>query len=489
MARTGFFILSIILFCSCGVLRKNYDPAKKYPKAALQKDYTLLRNILEAKHPSLYWYTSKEKMDAYFDKYYADITDSMNEQQFAWHVLAPLIQKIHCGHTSVSMSKAYGRWVTGKIIPAFPLYMKVWNDTMAVTANLNYKKDSIFKRGTLVTAVNGVPNKLLIKYFMEFLPEDGYEENVNYVRISGNFPYFHRNIFGLSKTYKVSYLDSSNQEQTVTVPLYIPPKDSLRRDSIQRKAAKHIPKTKQLLQDRSMVIDSSKKFAVMTVNTFAQGYLRGFFRRSFRRLKKEKINTLVLDIRSNGGGRVEMSTLLTKYISRSHFRVADTVFTPERSLGKYARYTRGRFFNNIEMFFLSKKMKDGNYHLRHFENHVYGLKKNKFDGKVYVLINGPTFSASALFSNAVKGQPGITLMGENTGGGWYGNNGIMIPDIILPHTKLRVRLPVFRLIQYQHPSVKGTGVPPDIYVPTDYQALIKGQDKKMEEVKRIMLAP
>ena len=135
MNRIYSLILFVIIFffSSCAGSRNNYNPSKKYPKETLQKDYTLLREILQAKHPSLYWYTPKEKMDAYFEKYYNSITDSMTEQQFAWHAIAPLIDKIHCGHTSVSLSKAYGNWIRGKAIPAFPLYMKVWNDTMAVT--------------------------------------------------------------------------------------------------------------------------------------------------------------------------------------------------------------------------------------------------------------------------------------------------------------------------------------------------------------------
>ena len=487
ISRLGFFIFTTLLLCSCVVLRKNYNPAKKYPAETLQKDYSLLRKILEADHPSLYWYTPKEEMDGYFNKYYADIIDSMTEQEFAWHILSPLIQKIHCGHTSVSMSKAYTRWVKGKSIPAFPLYMKIWNDTMAVTANLNYKKDSIFKRGILITSINGIPNHLMIKYFMDFLPEDGYAENVNYIRMSANFPYFHRNILGLSKNYTVTYLDSAGKEQKTIIPLFIPSKDSLSKDSIIRKEKLHAPKEKKILEDRSMIIDSGGSFATMTVNTFTGGRLGGFFRQSFKELKEKKVDNLILDLRSNGGGRVEMSTLLTKYISRRRFKVADTLFTPVRGLGPYTKYVRGRFLNNIEMLFVSRKMKDGNYHFRYFENHLFHLKKNRFRGKVYVLINGPTFSASALFCNALKGQGGIKLVGEETGGGWYGNSGIMIPDITLPHTKLRVRLPIFRLVQYQHPSVKGTGIPPDIYIPTNYDALIKGRDQKMEVVRKLIM--
>jgi C-terminal processing protease CtpA/Prc len=103
-----------------------------------------------------------------------------------------------------------------------------------------------------------------------------------------------------------------------------------------------------------------------------------------------------------------------------------------------------------------------------------------------VLINGLTFSASSLFCNAVKGQKNITLVGEETGGGWYGNSGIMIPSITLPITRLRVRLPFFRIVQYQHIAEKGTGVMPDIYIKPVYKDVVDGVDTKLEWVKEII---
>ena len=482
---TNLFVI-IFFFSSCAGSRNNYNPSKKYPKETLQKDYTLLREILQAKHPSLYWYTPKEKMDAYFEKYYSSMTDSMTEQQFAWHAIAPLIDKIHCGHTSVSLSKAYGNWIRGKAIPAFPLYMKVWNDTMAVTGNLNYKKDSIFKRGTLITSINGIPNNLLIKYMLEFLPEDGYANNVNYIRLSANFPYYHRNIFGLSKNYTVTYLDSIGRENKINVPLFIPAKDSLKKDSLVRIEKKKEPREKKILQYRYLTIDTTKSFATITLNTFSDGKLRSFFRRTFRQLRKEKIDNIILDIRSNGGGRVGMSTLLTKYLSRQPFKVADSLYSGSKSISPYSKYIKGGFLNNIEMRLISRKKEDGKYHIHYMEKHFYKPKKKRYAGKVYILTGGPTFSASAILCNILKGQNGITLLGEETGGGWYGNNGIMIPDIKLPNTGVRVRLPLYRLVQYKHPSIKGSGVPPDVLVPTSYDALLKGYDKKMEEVKKLI---
>src|SRR5665647_1850748 len=144
MKSTNIFLglLFCIALTSCSV-SKNYSADKKYPKEKLQKDYTLLRNILEKKHPSLYWYTSKDSMDYYFNEGYRNISDSMTELQFGWKILAPLTNKIHCGHTSFNMSKGWNKFIRNKRIPSFPLYLKIWKDTMVVTANLNHKDTCI----------------------------------------------------------------------------------------------------------------------------------------------------------------------------------------------------------------------------------------------------------------------------------------------------------------------------------------------------------
>ncbi len=484
------FVLLQALLYSCAAT-KNYNPQKKYAAQELQQDYTLLRNILEQKHPSLYWYTDKDSMDIYFDTYYNCIKDSMTEQQFGWQVIAPLVDKIHCGHTSSSLSKAYGSWAADKRFPSFPLFLKCWNDTMAITANLN-RKDSVLKKGMLITSINGVKNIALVDTMFGFMTEDGNANNVNYIRLSGNFPYYHRNIFGISKTYDVTYLDSTGKEQLINIPVINNSKDSSKRMkpvtiAKKEKKDKKESRQKRLLDIRSLAVDTTNNTAIITVNSFSSGSLRGFFRQTFRYINKTGIDNVVLDIRSNGGGRIRLSTLLTKYVSRVNFKVADTSFAVAKSLRPYTKYIKQGFVNNLGLFFLTKKGDDGLYHFGHWERKINKPKKaNHYGGNLYVLTNGRTFSASSLFSNAVKGQPGVLLVGEETGGGWHGNNGILIPDITLPNTHLRVRLPLFRLVQYNHVPKDGRGVQPDIYIGTNYNALLNNVDYKMKVVMEMI---
>ncbi|MFZ1785186.1 MAG: S41 family peptidase [Ferruginibacter sp.] len=489
-----FHILCLLLLqallYSC-TTTKNYSPQKKYSAQQLQMDYSLLRNILEKKHPSLYWYTTKDSMDFYFNSYYRAITDSMTEQQFGWAIIAPLTEKIHCGHTSFSMSKAYNQWVDGKKLPSFPLFLRCWNDTLAISANLN-RKDSILKRGVLVTSINGVRNKALIKTMFGYITEDGYAENINYIRLSSNFPYYHRNIYGISKTYDITYLDSSGAERGIQIPVFDLSKDSSKKTKAgqvikKEKRSKTESRQKRLLDLRSLAVDTANNTAIITLNTFSSGNLRGFFRRTFRYIKNTGISHVVLDIRSNGGGRIRLSTLLTKYVSRVDFKVADTCFTVARSLRPYSKYIKQGFLNNIAILFLTKKNKDGLYHFGHWERKINHPKTtNHYSGNLYVLTNGRTFSAAALFGNAVKGQPGVVLLGEETGGGWHGNNGVLIPDITLPITKIKVRLPLFRLVQYNHVPKDGRGIQPDVYISTNYDAFLKGIDYKMQVVMEMI---
>ncbi|MEO6329572.1 MAG: S41 family peptidase [Ginsengibacter sp.] len=480
------FLTSAFLLTGCTV-SKNYSPDKKFSKEQLQEDYTLLRNILEKKHPSLYWYTSKDSMDNYFQQGYQHIEDSMTELQFAWKIIAPLTNKIRCGHTSFSMSNGWNKFIKNRKIPFFPLHLKIWADTMVVTANLNIK-DSVIKKGYLITAINGISNHHLLQKMFGYMAQDGYADNVNYIRLSNNFPYFHRNIFGLYKTYSIEYLDITGVEKKALIPMYDPSADTLEKHKrFLPGHVKKLSKRQRLEWIRSLQIDTAQSTAILKLNSFAKGNLPKFFRRTFKRLHEENISNLIFDIRNNGGGDINNFVFLTRFISNSSFKVADTAASIAKNFRPYSRYIKAGFFDRLALVFLTKKGNDKKYHFGFWENrNIKPKQHNHFNGNVYVLTNGLTFSASALFCNAVKGQSNVKLVGEETGGGWYGNSGIMIPDIILPSTKLKVRLPFFRLVQYHHIAKKGTGVLPDVLVGPTVKDVRDNIDRKTAVAKEMI---
>ncbi len=480
-------VLAAFMCAFCASSKKTLQPTRKYPPEQLQRDYTVFRNILEESHPSLYWFTPKDRMDYYFDRGYSQLKDSLNERDFRM-LLTYVVAKIKCGHTSVGPSKKYMRYLDTAGLKLFPLSLKVWDDTMVVTSNIN-RKDSVLKRGTIIMAIDGRNAAQLIDTLLNYVTGDGNASIGKYQSLSnrGNFASLYRNVFGLPDTLQVQYLDSSGQLRYTYLKPY-DPKDTIGklRLNVTEPRKKEI-RQRELVANRNIQIDRSLSSAYMTVSTFSRGNrLKSFFKRSFRTIDKLNLQHLVIDVRANGGGDAGISTLLTQYLIDKKFKIADSLYAVKRS-SRYRGYIEWQRVYWLMTRFVTRKRADGNYHFGYFERHYFKpRKKHHFDGNIYLLTGGNSFSATTLVLKALQGQSNVKIIGEETGGGAYGNTAWMIPDVRLPETGVRFRLPKFRLVMDKDLVLGGRGVMPDIYVRASPEIISKGIDPKIEAVKEII---
>jgi hypothetical protein len=499
----SYWLLFPLLLAACAGT-KNFHADRKYAPADLRKDYTVFRNVLEAWHPSLYWYTPKDSLTRVFDEGLSAIRDSMTEEEFRV-LLSRVIAQVDCGHTSILASKGYTKYLDTARLTQFPLILKCWPDTMVVAANLN-RRDTILRRGTVIMSIDGRTPHQLTDSLFPYIVTDGYNLTGKYQYLSTglHFSSWYKELFGTPDSFDIGYLDTTGIAREVRIPLYNPRADTLRGSlgrvllpgtgqrgqgpsQRTRPPSRKKRKERERLLNRDFRIDSATETAFLTLNTFERGYgLHGFFNHSFEEMKEHQVKNLVIDVRSNGGGDASLSTQLTRYLIDKKFKLADSLYTVRRH-SKYDQYINNGFLYRLLTLVTTSKRSDGFYHFGYFERHYYTpFKKEHFDGRVYIMTGGNSFSATCLFVGALKGQSNITLVGEETGGGAYGNTAWMIPDVTLPVTKVRFRLPRFRLVVDKGRTKDGRGILPDVPAGPSPQAIGKGQDYKTNAVKELI---
>jgi hypothetical protein len=490
---TRIYLPLLVFLCSCGINKNSFSPGKKFSPEELEADYDIYQKTLELHHPSLYWYSPADSMNLYFQWGREQIKSSLTEPEFR-KVLNYVTSKINCGHTSVRASKAFNKYLdTARVGRLFPLSIKIWDSAMVVTVNLS-RRDTILKRGTVINSINGKSWRYLADTMIQYIPTDGYNHTSKFQSLSnrGFFGSLYTSLFGLSERYNIEYRDANGQLRSLSLPVYDPAKDTAGRaprlPGPAIKPSRRERRELQLNSVRLLKMDTVNKTAMMDLASFGRGYgLRRFFRNSFRTLEKFGIPHLIIDVRSNGGGSIGNSTYATRFLSDHKFKIADSLFAI-RKHSSYSRYIKDHFWNNLFISIFTKKKSDGYYHFGYFNRHYFKpRRKDHYNGKVYILTGGNSFSATTLFVAALIKQENVVIIGEETGGGAYGNSAWLLPDVKLPATGVRIRMPLFRLVIDKTVPKNGRGVQPEVPSLPTIEAIRRNIDFKVQTAMELIM--
>lgn len=484
----------MILFSCQSVKKNNLFLEKEIPAAELKNDVDYTYQKLQKFHPNLYWYITKEELDHKFDSLKTTIHQPLTPNQF-YFKLAPIVASINEGHLRLrSVAKRYSKAEQKELKTKKPLFAlmdyKIIDDRIFIKENKENVAD--IKAGTEILKINDENVSDLIKKYRKLYSSDG--ENKTFQKYFINLTFF--NYYTLEN----GYLDSVNLK---TVCDNVIESIQLKRQKKNTKEItdeKIIPKVTadQKIQDYDAAsksynrsfkfLKSDSSVAYIKVKSFSATYAKKFYDQTFRKIKKAKSDYLILDVRDNLGGSLSEINTLYSYLTNEKFTLIKAPEMTSKTSGMHQNYFRGQsVFSSIISapvypfflagnYFLSSK-KEKQYYFRDFTSRPTKPRGNAFQGKIYVLVNGASFSASSIISAKLKYENRAVIVGEETGGANDGTVAGVNNTIILPNSHLTLPIGLFLIrpnIEFEN---QNRGVVPNFTVDPNFDDIFGTDDK------------
>lgn len=362
-----------------------------YSQNEVKNDLRFLKRKLEKIHPALYRYIPKSTFNDFFDSLYYAIDKSMNEQEFL--SLVTLLQaRIGDGHTmflpgdeTTEYNNKKGRFL--------PFILTYTDGKLYILKNCS--ADSNIEKGEEIVKINGEEVDTIMSQLLKRQIRDGYNQTYPTWILNHYFAAYYSFAYGHPAQFSLELMNKKGAFEKRNIA-------ALTKDSIKFFEQSRYP----VIVNREIAFDERKgdTTAILTIKSFDPDLLESLYKQNYKAitdsiftvLKRDHITNLILDLRDNQGGDFESGRYLLSYL-----------------LLKPARY----LLNGKESVIIQPKI-------------------NHFTGKLLVLINGGSFSNTAIVSACLERDKRAIFLGEETGGNKYIISGNPI-EISLPTTHIK----------------------------------------------------
>ncbi|MCP5049213.1 MAG: hypothetical protein GY940_18735 [bacterium] len=480
-------VLLLVVFTPYAISQEKakpsaYDPAKTYTAKQLKEDLSLLRSALEEAHGGLYRYTSKKELDRLFETVSVQLNQPMTERGF-YAKLLPLVAAINDGHTGLALSTPYDNYLeTNPVLFPFNLRFVKWRAYLF----RNYSEKPGIPMGGELIAINGHSVPQMLTRFMPLISSDAHIETSKISKLQGSlfFGKLFMSIYGESKSFTIAYRP--------------PGKTTIETLKVTGASVKNIldlfsqryPKVNKTSRERLPIsLEYKEGIPVLTILGFGGGaYTRNnisypdFLAKSFRELNEKKSKHLIIDLRNNSGGSDEYGKMLAAYFIDKPFNYYKALEIKTNNLS-FLKHTNIPPQRNDDLKNRAKPNARGWYDMTGHPN--LGIQqplKPTFTGKVWILINGSSFSATGETTSVIHSHKRAVFVGEECGAGYYGNTSGFSVTLTLPNTAIKLRIPLVRYTMAVSGYAKDRGLVPDHLVSPAIKDLMEEKDVQMEFV-------
>jgi hypothetical protein len=462
------------------------DELPLLPVAKLQKDVDILSEALWTLHPGIERY---QDSSMYFKSVQA-LRNRLNKPTSyadAYKEISWFTAKVKCGHTYANPFNQTG-FIKNIILnqpDKLPFGLEWIDERLYITKNAT--ENPLFKSGTEIKAINGVPTSELASQLLSMTKADGSNDAkrfeslkvVGYNTYESFDVYFPLLIPPIHGMYSLSIVSSNG----AILEAEVEATNRETRNKLLQERYPTIPKNIDETWTHKMIAPSIAylKMGTFVIWDFKMDYKK-YLSETFKSFDSAGANHLIIDIRGNEGGADEVLAELQKYTlkedcSLENFDERIRYQTVPENLRPYLQTWDEQILDFSDRV---KENEDGSYSFKNNpEISNYKGSKKAFEGDIYVLINAGNSSATFYLARFVKKCSMGTLVGEPTGGNLKGINGGNMFFLRLPHTRIEVDIPIYGQFDDEAPD---RGIQPEIEIKRTPEMIQKEMDGQLEQL-------
>ncbi len=454
-----------------------YDPAKTIALDDIKADLEVLWAVLEEGHGGFDRYTPVDTLKKSLEAIKGGLAGPLSAIDLYARLL-PFIAEIKDGHTRMSLPADAEAYLDARPIHV-PLGLRFLGERAYILRDLS--PDRSLGEGAELLAIDGRPVRDILAALLPLVPADAGIRTARVRRLEppGAFGRLLALRYGPRKSFRVRFRPFRGTEaKEVTV-------SGVAASDLGRLLKERYPATAERHPGYELTFRGP--IAVLTIRAFGDDpdktrpRFPDFLTQSFLTLEEKKTAGLIIDLRGNGGGFDEYGKFLFAHVMDRPFLYYWALETKKNRYDLF-RYTDETPAAAEELAKPLQKNARGWFDvLGHPNRGLQSTRKPHFAGRVAILIDGGSFSATGEATSAFHYYKKAVFFGEECGAGYYGNTSGFMVTAILPNSRIRVRVPLVLYTMAVEGYPKDRGLVPDFPVAATIEDLMAGRDPVMEK--------
>ena len=437
----------------------------------LVEEFIQMTNVVMYLHPKVTILADSAALRQAADSYTLLCTDSMSLEQYHQYV-RNWLAGIGCGHTTSAPSLD---WYTyqkeaKQIIPldVFISQNKLWIRAVADSTQT-------LQAGMEILTINDIPASEILRDMRGIQTNDGINKTGTDFYVESLFRTYLLFLYGNCSQYDIQCKgpDGNIVKQAIlgglkVTPLKLNPLPGT--DTIQT-----VDGIANLLY-----LKEKPTTAILSIHSFGFPDYKRFYKDVFKTNEQDSIQHLIIDIRGNGGGYFPNGNRLLTYLLADDFYFY--ISNPKKEKLKD---------DNLSMNFVSKMtmvlfntIPDRDKADPDKNTWVpYSVKKkNHYDGQIYCMTDGGTFSMSSYVAAMLNEHTQATIVGTETGGGATGSQAALSYTYTMPLSGIRIFIPTHKVDHKVQNALPNRGVMPDTPLSRNITDFINGDDNVLRSL-------